>query len=62
MDHNSSKFDLMRDLYTVSQRSTQATIMIDYGITNALSILSKDSPESNAPYVMSDKERETFKN
>ena len=62
MDHNSSKFDLMRDLYTVSQRSTQATIMIDYGITNALAILSKDSPESNAPYVMSDKERDAFKN
>lgn len=61
MDHNSSKFDLMRDLYTVSQRSTQATIMIDYGITNALAILSKDSPESNAPYVMSDKEREAFR-
>lgn len=62
MDHNSSKFDLMRDLYTVSQRSTQATTMIDYGITNALAILSKDSPESNAPYVMSDKERDAFKN
>lgn len=62
MDHNSSKFDLMRDLYTVGQRSTQATIMIDYGIVNALSLNSKDSPESNAPYTMSEKEISTFRN
>ena len=62
MDHNSSKFDLMRDLYTVGQRSTQATVMIDYGIVNALSLNSKDSPESNAPYTMSEKEISTFRN
>lgn len=60
-DYNSSKFDLMRDLYTVSQRSTQATVMIDHGITNALAILSKDSPESDVLYVMSDKERKSFR-
>ena len=60
-DHNDSKFDLMRDLYTVSQRSTQATIMIDYGITNDLVINSKNSPESNAPYVMSEKEKTKFR-
>ena len=52
----------MRDLYTVGQRSTQATVMIDYGIVNALSLNSKDSPESNAPYTMSEKEISTFRN
>lgn len=59
--HDSSKFDLLRDLYTVSQRSRKATVMINNGIMTDLIISNDFDANTNQNYSQDPKAIEDFK-
>lgn len=56
-----SKYALLRDLYTISQRSRVASIIKDRGISKNLSITNDKSPEFGRPRTMNEEDKVTFK-
>lgn len=57
---SSSRYDKLRDLYTLTQRSTIGTIIVDNGIAVDLNIKKIDTPTAAEPMTLENKDKQEF--
>ena len=57
---SSSRYDKLRDLYTLTQRSTKGSVIVDNGIVSDLNIKKKETPTAAEPMVLSSNDRQEF--
>lgn len=58
-----SKYNMLRDFYTVTQRATTGSIILDNGIKEQLKIIQSGSnPKLNSEFRISDEQKVNFKN
>lgn len=55
-----SKYDVLRDVYTLTQRSTKGTIIVNNGLKFALSVTSTSNPTAAEPMSLDSKDLKEF--